>query len=374
MKPAIYIFAGGGTGGHVCPGLAVADELVRRSRAARIVFACSNREIDRRILDPLEYGIVPQPVRPLPRRLGQVWPFLRAWRSSLRLAADMVADLKPAAVLGLGGFAAAPVVRKAARAGVPTALLNPDALPGRANLHLARRVDAIFTQFDSSADHFPAKVRSKVRCTGCPVRGEILTADRDEAMRHFELDAGRKTLLVLGGSLGAANINEGLAELAGDLDALADTWQVLHITGPAKGQTDAGGHGGGITVRTVEYCHRMDLAYSAADVVLCRAGANTVAELSATGTPAVLMPYPYHADDHQRLNAAALVETGAGVICEDTKDASANAAALRESLLPILREDSRMSSMRAAAGCTAKPRAAAEVAKWLAQAGQVTAE
>ena len=367
VKPAIYIFAGGGTGGHVCPGLAVADELARLAPTARIVFACSNRAIDRRILDPLDYGVVPQPVRPLPRRLGQVWPFLRAWRASLRLAGEMVADLEPAAVLGLGGFAAAPVVRKAARAGVPTALLNPDAVPGRANLHLARLVEAIFTQFESSADHFPAKVRSKIQCTGCPVRGEIIEADRDAAMRHFDLDPGRKTLLVLGGSLGADNINDAMAELAGDLDSLADTWQILHITGPAKARADVGA---GITVRTVEYCHRMDLAYSSADVALCRAGANTVAELSATGTPAVLMPYPYHADQHQRLNAAALVAAGGGVICEDAKDASANAAALRESLMPILREDSRLSSMRAAAGRAAKPRGAGQVAKWLTAAAR----
>jgi len=361
----MYIFAGGGTGGHLYPGLAVAAELTDLESEAKVVFACSDRPIDRRILDATAYAVVPQPVRSLPAGIAG-WPaFLRAYLSSAALARRMVADLRPAAVLGLGGFAAGPVVVRAAKAGVRTALLNPDAVPGRANRLLARRVDAIFTQFGVTAGHFGRSGGAKVRRVGCPVRRELAAADRAEAIDHFGLRADRKTLLVHGGSLGAESINEAIARLMPDLRELADAWQVLHVTGPSKAAS-AAGEAGELNVRVLEYCRRMDLAYAAADLSLSRAGAVTVAELAATGTPAVLMPYPYHADQQQRLNAAALDETGAAVLCDDARDADRNAERLRQTLLAILREPDRLEGMRNAA-CRATPDNAAEkVARWLA--------
>jgi len=368
MPSETYIFAGGGTGGHLYPGLAVADEMTRLRPDAKIVFACSSREIDRRILDPLPYAVVPQPIRPLPRRPGDLTGFLRAWRASGRLARELVCDLKPAAVLGLGGFAGAPVVKRAAKVGIRTAMLNPDAVPGKANAYLATRADAIFTQFESTADAFTPGVRGKVRCVGCPIRGSFLAAGRDEAVAHFGLDAHRKTLLVLGGSLGAESVNQAFALLAGRMDELAETWQVIHITGAAKGSEDGGDTQAGqpaIGIRTVEYCDRMDLAYAAADVALCRAGASTVGEVSATGTPAVFLPYPWHKDQHQKLNAADLVHTGAAMVIEDTKDPAANADALAEQFLPILRTPARLAEMTQASAAAAKPDAARQVAEWL---------
>lgn len=373
MSSEIYIFAGGGTGGHLYPGLAVADELTRLRPDARIVFACSSREIDRRILDPLPYAVVPQPIRPLPRRPGDLLPFLRAWRESGRLARELVRDLKPAAVLGLGGFAAAPVVKRAARAGIRTAMLNPDAVPGKANAYLAKNADAIFTQFESTGGAFAAGVRGKVRCVGCPIRSSFLAADRAEAIAHFGLDAHRKTLLVLGGSLGAESVNQAFALLAGRMDDLTETWQVIHITGASKGDEhgwaspDSSGCHPKIVVHAVEYCDRMDLAYAAADVALCRAGASTVGEVSATGTPAVFLPYPWHKDQHQKLNAADLVNAGAAMVIEDAKDPAANADALADQFLPILRTPACLADMTQAAAAAAKPAAARHVAEWLSR-------
>ena len=367
MIPPLFIFAGGGTGGHLYPGLAVADELRRLLGEVKVVFACSNRAIDRRILDGLDYAVVPQPVRPLPRNPLQVVPFLAAWLKSRRQARDMIADLKPAAVLGLGGFAAGPVVCRAWRSGVPTALLNPDVVPGKANLYLARFADVIFAQFADSVERFPARVRDKVRPVGCPVRSSLLDGRREEAVRHFDLQADRRTLVVLGGSLGAANINDALALLMDELEHLADRWQVLHITGSAKaGPAGAAAKPRAIRVRTMEYCHEMALAYAAADLVLARAGAGTVAELSATARPGVLMPYPYHKDQHQRLNAASLARAGAAVICDDLKDAAANADRLRQTLLPLLRDEAKLEAMRRAAAGASRPHAARDVAQWLA--------
>ena len=231
---SVYIFAGGGTGGHLYPALAVAEELAKIVPQGRIVFACSDRPIDRRVLDATPYAIVPQPVRPLPHGVGDVWSFARGWLASRRLARDLLRDLSPSAVLGLGGFAAGPLVRQAAGAGLRCGLLNPDAVPGKANRYLARCVSAIFTQFDSTRATFKPRLQSKVRAVGCPVRAGLTGASRDEAMRHFELRADLRTLVVLGGSLGAASINDAISSLAGDLEALGDSWQLLHVTGPSK--------------------------------------------------------------------------------------------------------------------------------------------
>ncbi|MCE5325050.1 MAG: UDP-N-acetylglucosamine--N-acetylmuramyl-(pentapeptide) pyrophosphoryl-undecaprenol N-acetylglucosamine transferase [Planctomycetaceae bacterium] len=364
MSGAIYIFAGGGTGGHIYPGLAVAEELLRLQPSAKIVFACSGRAIDRSILDPLPHAIVPQPVLPLPNCPLQVLPFVRAWWQSGRLARRLLSDLKPAAVLGLGGFAAAPLVVAAAKKGVRCAMLNPDGVPGRANRALARRAEVIFTQFDETTSAFPAALRAKVQAVGCPIRC-VSGGSRQEAMAHFDLDPARKTLLVLGGSLGASNINAAVEAVLGDIAALGDQWQVLHVTGSAAGEELPGGKRQGPPVRRVAYCQRVDLAYAAADLALCRAGASTVAELAAASVPGVFMPYPYHRDAHQAANAAAMVRCGGAMICPDEKDAAANAANLRRCLLPLMADAAKLDAMRLAAGQVAKPCAAATVAQWL---------
>ena len=367
MSGPIYIFAGGGTGGHIYPGLAVAEALTGRRPEARVVFACSYRDLDRRILDSTSHGVVPQPVRPLPRRPGDVPAFASAWARSRRLARDMVRDLRPAAVLGLGGFAAAPLVRQAARVGVSTALLNPDAVPGKANRYLARRVEVIFTQFDSTTPAIAAPLRHKVRRTGCPMRSRLINGSRSEALAAFDLREDRRTLLVLGGSTGARTINEAFAAFRPAMADLADKWQALHVTGRDRaGVAPPDEDAGGPRVRETLYCDRMDLAYAVADLALCRGGAVTVAELSAVGLPAVVMPYPYHRDQHQKRNAAALAEAGAAVVCHDAADAAANARALADCVLPILRDETRLESMRRAAAARSDTDAASAVADWLA--------
>lgn len=366
---SLFIFAGGGTGGHLYPGLAVAAELTRLQPDAKIVFACSSRTIDRKLLDPLPYGVVPQPVRPIPKSPGAVWPFLRDYWRSARLAKDLVRDLRPDAVVGLGGFAAAPVVGRAAKMGIRTALLNPDAVPGKANQWLAKRAQVIFAQFESTTAAFADGIRAKVRCVGCPIRPEFSVVNRDEGRKEFQLDPARKTLLVFGGSLLAEPISEAVAALAEDLRPLAGQWQVLHISSsPRAADIERQLAAAGLGVKTLAYCHRMDLAYAAADMVLARAGAGTVAELAVTGTPSVLLPYPHHKDQHQRLNAAELAAAGAAVICTDLKDAQANAASLREKLLPILRDSGTLDSMRAQARGLGKSSAALEVARWVLSA------
>jgi UDP-N-acetylglucosamine--N-acetylmuramyl-(pentapeptide) pyrophosphoryl-undecaprenol N-acetylglucosamine transferase len=367
MDEPLYILAGGGTGGHLYPGLAVAHQLRKLRPGARIVFACSDRPIDAKILAPLEWATVPQPVLPIPRRLSPLaWArFGRAWRRSVAKAGDMVRDLRPRAVLGLGGFAAGPVVRQAARAGVATALLNPDAVPGKANQYLARRVEAIFTQFDATAEHFPPAVRRRVRAAGCPIRSEVIGGDRSEALRHFELSPEKRVLLVFGGSLLAESLVASVAAMAGELGKRSAGWQVVLISNsPRAGDYERELSGAGVRTRRLDYCDRMDLAYAAADLAITRGGAVTVAELAATATPAVILPYPHHRDQQQRLNAGELVDAGAALIVEDV-DPAANAAALSPLIFPVMDDPSRLGEMRKAAGELARPDAAAEVARWL---------
>jgi len=360
-----YVFAGGGTGGHLTCALAVADALAGLQADARVLFLCTDKSIDGRFLDPTGWGEVIQPIRPLPRSPLRMGDFTLRWLRSLRLARRVLRDVRPAAVLGLGGYAAGPAVRVAARR-TRTAMLNPDAIPGKANRYLARRVDTVFTQFDATAGHFPEALRSRIHCVGCPIRREVLDADRAEALDRFGLDVSRRTLAVMGGSLGAASVNDAVAAAAVPLAQAADGWQILHIAGPGKtAALDAAYRQAGLPAAVVAFCDRMGDVYAAADLLIGRAGANTVAELTATGTPGVLMPYPFHADDHQVLNAADMVDTGAARIVRDAADAAVNADRLVAALAPILTDPDALAAMAAASASLARTDAADAVARWL---------
>jgi len=365
MSEPIYIFAGGGTGGHLVPALAVAERLTALEPEARIVFVCSDRNIDRRILSAEPYAFTPQPIRPMPRSVRGWGAFLQSCLASRSMARRMVRDLKPAAVFGLGGFAAVPIVAAASSAGVRCCLLSIDAIPGVANRHLAGKVEAIFAQFPAAVGGY-GRHGGKVSAVGCPVRPGLVDADRQEAKQALGLRADRRTLLVMAGSLGATSVNEGVAGLREDLDALAETWQVLHLTGPGKlDDVRSAWAGAAIHHVPMEFCRRMDLAYAATDIALARAGAATVGELSATGTPAALMPYPHHRDRQQYLNAEPLVQAGSAVVIEDAVDASANAAVLRDELLPILGNPDRLTGMTMLAKSAARTDAADMIARWL---------
>lgn len=364
MPGPTFIFAGGGTGGHLYPGLAVAEALAERQPEARVVFACSDRAIDSRILGPLDYPFTPQPVRPI-RGNPLCWPrFLRGWRASTKLARTLLSDLRPAAALGLGGFAAGPVVKVAAGRSLPAALLNPDAVPGKANRYLAGHVETIFTQHEATAGHFGEAGR-KCRCEGCPIRPGLLGAERAEAVASLGLLPDRRTLLVFGGSMLARSLSEAFCAMAGDFDELSERWQLLLLAGPMQRTTAQHYSARAVHAVVLEYCRRMDLAYAAADLAVCRGGAGTVAELAATQTPAVILPYPYHADRQQYHNAEALVRAGAGLIVEDRRNAALTAEGLRAELLPLMQDAERLERMRAAAGELARPGAAGAVADWL---------
>lgn len=364
MEPTHYLLAGGGTGGHLFPGIAVARALRRLQPEASITFFTTSRPLDRELLGAQRWAQHPQPVRPFPSRPWH-WPgFLRAWRASVRAARQFIREHRVTAVLGLGGYAAAPPVLAAAQLGVRRAILNPDAVPGRANRWLARRAELVVLQWETSVGCLPPGVRTAV--LGCPIREEFASADAVAGRRHFGLDPARPVLLVTGASQGARSINQVMHLVWPAFVRDRPDWQLLHLSGPAdEASTRSAYQAAGAAGLVLAFTHDMPLALAAADVVVSRAGASTLAELCAVGRAAVLLPYPYHRDRHQHANAQVLVEAGAALMLEDRIDPRRNAPALRAAL-ELLAEPAARQHMAAAARTLARPRAAHDVATWLA--------
>jgi UDP-N-acetylglucosamine--N-acetylmuramyl-(pentapeptide) pyrophosphoryl-undecaprenol N-acetylglucosamine transferase len=249
--------------------------------------------------------------------------------------------------------------------GIPTAILNPDAVPGRANRYLSKRVDAIFAQWPGTQRHF--RRREVVHITGCPVRRELLTGDQWAARHALGLDPDKKTLLVTGASQGARTINLAMLQLAPKLRH-REEWQVLHLAGNADvAQVTAGYEHAGLTGQVLAFTNRMHAALWAADLVISRAGASTLAELTVVGRPAILLPYPFHRDQHQRHNAEVLATAGAAILLPDRKHAMRNARELLHILDALMDNSARLQDMQSAARGLGRPRAAEEVAEIIAR-------
>lgn len=355
-----FVIAGGGTGGHLYPGLAVAEALRALQPDIEVGVFGTPRPIDRKLTDSRGYELVEQGVQPLTGKPWR-WPsFLAAWRRAVRVARTRFEERMPAVVLGLGGYAAGPAVVAASKLGVPTALLNPDAGPGRANARLAGRVDCVFVQWEETADRFRnARV---VRCTGCPIRSAFSKAKAEAGYRTLQLDPDKRTLLITGASQGARSINAAVMALT-DLWRVATDWQVLHLTGPAdleKCRATYKEHG--IAGRALAFTEHMAYCMAAADLVVSRAGASTLAEITAMGLPSVLMPYPFDRKQHQLANAKVLVKHRAAVLVEDANDPRINAGRLREALRDIMRSDERQRQMSRCARVLGRADAAEVVA------------
>jgi UDP-N-acetylglucosamine--N-acetylmuramyl-(pentapeptide) pyrophosphoryl-undecaprenol N-acetylglucosamine transferase len=244
-------------------------------------------------------------------------------------------------------------------------MLNIDLVPGKANKLLSRFADRICLQWPESARYFGGP-RGRLTVTGCPIRSQIIHDDRAAARAHFRLSQRRKTLLITGASQGAQSINVAVLALLDRLDALADSWQVVHIAGSLDSDRVSMAYAGRqITNVVVDFADRMGWLYAASDLVIGRAGASSLAEFAATGLPAVLMPYPYHGDHHQRLNAGMLTRRGAAVIVDDAIDPAANAPRLWAALEPLMKDPGRLAAMSAAASAAGTRDAADRIAEHL---------
>ena len=358
------LFAGGGTGGHLYPGVAVADALRSKMPDLRPLFLCTERPIDRVILEPTGYDFRPQPIVPIVRTVSGLLRFWKSWRETKDLVRQVLSAEHPVAVVGLGGYAAGVAVKVGDARHLPTAILNPDVIPGAANHFLMRAASAVCCQFAQTADHVAAEFRPKLKVTGCPVRADILARpDRASAMARLNLDAGRKTLVVTGASLGAKTVNEAVLTLFETTPPPAG-WQVLHLAGRDHAEAVRAGYAKlpGVAATVVDFTPAMADVWAVADLAVSRSGASSCAELTAVGVPSVLIPYPYHKDMHQRANARVLVDAGAAELLDDEKDAGRNAAKLRPMLAALWGDEEKRSRRAEAARQLGRPDAAAAVA------------
>lgn len=364
-EPPLFVFAGGGTGGHLYPALAVAEALRQKLGRVRFTFFTSRRSIDSQILADHEAEVQTQnlaPLSPLPWRWPRILLRIRAERARLR---QYLQVHRPAAVVGTGGLTSVPAILAARDLRVPSAIFNPDAVPGKANRFLAKRADVVLAQWADSIAHFPST--AKVETLGCPVRSGFLTADREAAARTFGLDPSRRTLLITGASQGARTINEAVIA---NLDLFESrshaNWQILHLTGAADHELVQAAY----TYKTVKavvipYTNEMPAAMLLADLIISRSGASTLAEITAVGRASILMPYPFHRDMHQLSNAMCLARNKAAEIVNDSKDVAINAPVLRKALERLVGDDALRDSMAATARKIGNPHAAENIARRL---------
>lgn len=364
------IISGGGTGGHVFPAIAIADALKKLKPGADILFVGAKGKIEMEKVPAAGYPIKGLWISGFHRQLtlrNLAFPLKVA--SSLWQSRQIIREFKPDVAVGVGGFASGPILRAAAHQGIPTLIQEQNSYAGVTNRLLSRNADRICVAYEKMEQYFPAE---KIALTGNPVRKDLVSsqADKSAAAVHFGLDPGKPTVFVFGGSLGALSINEAMEANAGLLaehPEIQVLWQVgkLYQERFGAGQTAALPN-----VQVRPFIDRMDLAYSLADLVVCRAGALTIAELQLLGKPAILIPSPNVAEDHQTKNARALVEKDAAVMLPN-KDAAESI--IRKSL-DLLNDPEKRALLSGNMLKMAKPDAAEEIARMVVGLGEVRGE
>jgi UDP-N-acetylglucosamine--N-acetylmuramyl-(pentapeptide) pyrophosphoryl-undecaprenol N-acetylglucosamine transferase len=349
------LIAGGGTGGHLYPGIALARELQRRDPLTQVSFVGTARGIEANVvpregftLDLIRVSGLKGKSR-VDRAIGfGLLPIaaIDAWR--------VIAKRRPDVVVGVGGFASGPVVLFAALLGYPTMLLEQNALPGITNRLLARVVRAAAVNFEAALKYFP---RTGF-VAGNPVRPEFFPAQNEEANDRFNLPHDAARVLIFGGSQGAHAINVAMVEAASRLAAAGIRLAITHQTGERDlDLVRAAYQRAGLEARVEAFIFQIDGAMKAADVVIARSGATTLAELAASRTPAILVPLPTSTDDHQRKNAEAFAAGGAAVVIDERELGS-----LSDALAALLGDADRRRRMSDAAATLARPDAAARIA------------
>ncbi len=349
MADKCFFFAGGGTGGHIYPALAVAEQIAKIEPAARIHFFCSDRSIDKHILGQTHFDYRALPAKGFSIRPKGFIEFYKSFRKSYSIAREAIGESWNTVVIGAGGFVSAPVCWAAHKCRVPIALINVDIVPGRANRLIARWADEVFVQFRETTDYFAGRAE-KVSVVGCPLRSGFANPQPDEAIRQLGLDAGKKILLVTGASSGSQNVNGAFCLLLGGLEAFAADWQIVHLAGQNNYDEVCDRYSGvKIAHKVLDYFEDMPDLLAAADLVIGRSGAVSVAEYAAAAVPSICIPYPYHKDRHQYLNAGKLVEVGAAVIVDDLPDEKERSEWLWEELEKLMKDEKARQVM--AEGC-----------------------
>ena len=345
----------GGTGGHLFPGLAVAAQL--RQRGCAVGLLVSPKAVDQEAVKTAsDMEIFTLPAVGLQNR--NYFSFAASFAKSLLAARRLFRTRRPVAVLAMGGFTSAPPVLAARKPGAKTFLHESNTIPGRANRFLARFVDEAFTGFPETAGRLRAR---KVTRTGTPVRSQFQPGNPTPCRAAFRLDPARPTILVMGGSQGAAGINDLILGALASLGNRSAGWQWLHLTGPQDVQKVEQAYSArGFKAIVKPFLAEMDLALGAATVAVSRAGASSLAEIAAVRLPSLLVPYPAAADNHQFFNAQAFERTGAARMIEQKNAAPDKVAALLSELIES--PDARAKMQKALAPWHA-PRAAEQIAE-----------
>ena len=331
----------GGTGGHLFPGLAIAEELLRRDVA--VVLLISPKEVDQLAVRSA-HGMEVETLPAVGLTRGGALGFARGFFASYRHCQSLFRTKRPDAVLAMGGFTSAPPILAGRRCGAKTFLHDSNTIPGKANRWLAHVVDAAYVYFHETTGRLNCL---RMEVTGMPVRSGFLPpADRDCARMALGLDANRPVLLVTGGSQGASGLNDLFLQILPLLAARLPDLQYIHLTGPADVQKVQAAYVSARYRAVVRpFLTEMELALGAATAAVSRSGASSLAELAATRIPAILVPYPHAADDHQYYNAMAFAETGAAWM---TRQHAASVSQLADQLTQLITDEKIRSDMQTA--------------------------
>lgn len=313
------IISGGGTGGHIFPAVAIADELKRQFPSIELLFIGAEGKMEMEKVPQAGYKIIGLPISGLQRKItlqNLALPFKII--KSLLLARKVIKNFNPEIVIGVGGYASGPTLKMAALLGIPTLVQEQNSFAGKTNMLLAKKAHKLCVAYEGMEKFFP---KNKLVLTGNPVRFEVtqIEGKREAAIAHYQLDASKPVLLVIGGSLGAKTLNESI--IAGieqfQQHGIQVVWQCGKLyfddlTNRLKGKDLTGIH-------LTQFIAKMDLAYAAADVIISRAGAISVSELCLVHKPVILVPSPNVAEDHQTHNAMALVNKNAAILVKDSE-------------------------------------------------------
>lgn len=352
------VISGGGTGGHIFPALAIANEIKKRNPQVEILFVGAQGKMEMEKVPAAGYKIVGLPIVGLQRKLtlkNLALPFKLL--KSLSLAKSILKDFKPQVVIGVGGYASGPTLKMAQRLGIPTLIQEQNSYPGKTNRLLSKKVKAVCTAYEGLESVFPP---ATIRLTGNPVREELnrTSISKEEAFKEFpELDPAKRTILVMGGSLGARTLNEGVLHGLNELEAgnVQVLWQCGKYYFEAMKQE--------LEIRkkapvyVTDFIARMDAAYGLADVIVSRAGALSISELCIVGKPTILVPSPNVSEDHQTKNAMALVKNQAAILIKD----DVAKEQLISGAIQILNDNDKMNELRVAIKRMAKPNATADI-------------
>ncbi len=319
MSQLKVIISGGGTGGHIFPAIAIANAIKEKQTDAKILFVGALGKMEMEKVPAAGYEIIGLPIMGLQRRITlQNLKFPFKLIASLNKAKKIIKDFQPNVVVGVGGYASGPLLKAATKKGVPALIQEQNSYPGITNKLLAEKVQKICVAYDGMDKFFP---KDKILLTGNPVRQDIknLEAKRIRGIEHFGLQENKKTVLVVGGSLGARTINQsidgGIAKIAeNDIQLVWQTGK-LYVDEAQKAVEPYQEKG----IKTMPFITKMDYAYAVADVVVSRAGAMSVSELSIAAKPTIFVPLPSAAEDHQTKNAMALVNNNAAKLVKDSE-------------------------------------------------------